>query len=108
MTPLGAGAGAGARAAAQRDAAAIAIQSPSVSPRRPVSVLTVSSLSEQRRVAVGERAHELGVKMVGALAHRRRHALLVEDARARDLAAEPRRQIALAAAGDDGRLRDTA
>ena len=44
------------------------------------------------------------MEVIGAMADGRRHALLVQDARAADFGAESRPEIAVAASGDDGRL----
>ena len=63
---------------------------------------------DQRRIAVGERPHQFRVEVVGAIAHLRRHALFVQHARAGDLAAEPEREIAIAAARRRPPARDTA
>ena len=59
---------------------------------------------EQRRIAVGERPHELVVEIVGVLAYVARHALLVHHARVRDFTAEPRDEVAIAAPIDDVRF----
>ena len=56
-------------------------------------------MSQQRLIAVGERANQLRVKMIRPLAHLRRHALFVQHAGAPDLGAEARREIALTSAG---------
>src|SRR5262249_42954907 len=56
---------------------------------------------QERGVAVGERAHQLLEEVVGALADGGGHALFVQRARVRNLAAEAHGQVTVATAGDD-------
>ena len=59
---------------------------------------------EQRRIAVGERVHELLLEVGGAGADRWRDALFVEAPRAIDLRAQPVEQVPLLAPGPHGRF----